>query len=118
MLEYDPKTRISPQNALQHSFFRQTADNTTNTPDAVAAQQAAIAEDAMMFSAGLECDPTVPSQSQHSTNNENIYSKDKLGTNSKFKAGKTASSSKKNKGQPRERRFTAGARWSCISGGC
>eukprot|EP01135_Chromosphaera_perkinsii_P012406 Nk52_evm17s2657 gene=Nk52_evmTU17s2657 len=42
MLEYDPKRRISPLNALQHSFFRQTSENTTNTPAALVAAHANI----------------------------------------------------------------------------
>ncbi|KAK1168249.1 dual specificity tyrosine-phosphorylation-regulated kinase 1A, partial [Acipenser oxyrinchus oxyrinchus] len=31
MLDYDPKTRIQPYYALQHSFFKKTADEGTNT---------------------------------------------------------------------------------------
>ncbi|KFM73124.1 Serine/threonine-protein kinase minibrain, partial [Stegodyphus mimosarum] len=31
MLDYDPKTRITPYHALQHSFFKRTADGSTNT---------------------------------------------------------------------------------------
>ncbi|KAH9522108.1 Dual specificity tyrosine-phosphorylation-regulated kinase 1A [Dermatophagoides farinae] len=31
MLDYDPKTRITPRQALQHSFFRRTTDGSTNT---------------------------------------------------------------------------------------
>lgn len=31
MLEYDPKVRIKPYNALQHCFFKRTVDETTNT---------------------------------------------------------------------------------------
>lgn len=31
MLDYDPKTRITPYYALQHNFFKQTADESTNT---------------------------------------------------------------------------------------
>ncbi|CAG9765496.1 unnamed protein product [Ceutorhynchus assimilis] len=37
MLDYDPKTRITPYYALQHSFFKRTTDESTNT--AVAANQ-------------------------------------------------------------------------------
>ncbi|UXI19741.1 hypothetical protein NH340_JMT05684 [Sarcoptes scabiei] len=33
MLDYDPKTRITPRQALQHSFFRRTTDGSTNTTD-------------------------------------------------------------------------------------
>lgn len=31
ILDYDPKNRIRPMSALQHSFFRRTADEGTNT---------------------------------------------------------------------------------------
>ena len=31
MLDYDAATRVTPYYALQHSFFRRTADQTTNT---------------------------------------------------------------------------------------
>ncbi|XP_064470793.1 dual specificity tyrosine-phosphorylation-regulated kinase 1A-like isoform X2 [Ornithodoros turicata] len=31
MLDYDPKSRMTPHHALQHSFFRRTADEGTNT---------------------------------------------------------------------------------------
>ena len=31
MLEYDPKQRITPYYALQHNFFKRTADESTNT---------------------------------------------------------------------------------------
>ena len=31
MLDFDPKTRITPYYALQHNFFKRTADEGTNT---------------------------------------------------------------------------------------
>jgi dual specificity tyrosine-phosphorylation-regulated kinase 1 len=31
MLDYDPKTRVTPYYALQHNFFKRTADEATNT---------------------------------------------------------------------------------------
>ncbi len=31
MLDFDPKTRITPYYALQHNFFKKTADEGTNT---------------------------------------------------------------------------------------
>lgn len=31
MLDYDPKTRITPYYALQHQFFKHTTDESTNT---------------------------------------------------------------------------------------
>ncbi|KAJ8305101.1 hypothetical protein KUTeg_017346, partial [Tegillarca granosa] len=33
MLEFDPKTRITPYYALQHNFFKKTTDESTNTPN-------------------------------------------------------------------------------------
>lgn len=41
MLDYDPKTRITPYYALQHSFFKRTSDESTNTAAAAAAAAAA-----------------------------------------------------------------------------
>lgn len=35
MLDYDPKTRITPHLALQHSFFRRTNDGSTNTSHSI-----------------------------------------------------------------------------------
>ena len=31
MLDYDPKTRITPYYGLQHNFFKKTTDESTNT---------------------------------------------------------------------------------------
>lgn len=31
MLDYDPKTRITPYYALQHNFFKRTLDESTST---------------------------------------------------------------------------------------
>ncbi|XP_033759224.1 dual specificity tyrosine-phosphorylation-regulated kinase 1B-like isoform X2 [Pecten maximus] len=33
MLEFEPKTRITPYYALQHNFFKKTTDESTNTPN-------------------------------------------------------------------------------------
>ncbi|XP_075053346.1 dual specificity tyrosine-phosphorylation-regulated kinase 1A [Mixophyes fleayi] len=40
MLDYDPKTRIQPYYALQHSFFKKTADEGTNTSNSVSTSPA------------------------------------------------------------------------------
>lgn len=40
MLDYDPKTRITPYYALQHSFFRRTADEGTNTANSASTSPA------------------------------------------------------------------------------
>ncbi|XP_014270682.1 serine/threonine-protein kinase minibrain isoform X2 [Halyomorpha halys] len=46
MLDYDPKTRVTPYYALQHNFFKRTADEGTNTSgssgSSPAIQQAAV----------------------------------------------------------------------------
>lgn len=31
MLDYDPKTRVTPYYALQHSFFKKTSEESTST---------------------------------------------------------------------------------------
>jgi serine/threonine protein kinase len=40
MLDYNPKTRITPHNALQHSFFRRTSDGSTNTSQSTSSSPA------------------------------------------------------------------------------
>lgn len=50
MLDYDPKTRIKPFQALQHTFFKRTTEDNTNT--AVAAASAAAAASASAASSG------------------------------------------------------------------
>jgi dual specificity tyrosine-phosphorylation-regulated kinase 1 len=35
MLDYDPKTRITPYYALQHNFFKRTTDEGTNTANPI-----------------------------------------------------------------------------------
>lgn len=40
MLDYDPKSRIQPYYALQHSFFKKTADEGTNTSSSVSTSPA------------------------------------------------------------------------------
>ncbi|KTF83490.1 hypothetical protein cypCar_00009956 [Cyprinus carpio] len=40
MLDYDPKTRIQPYYALQHSFFKKTTDEGTNTSSSVSTSPA------------------------------------------------------------------------------
>jgi len=36
MLDYDPKTRITPYYALQHNFFKRTSEEGTNTASGIA----------------------------------------------------------------------------------
>ncbi|KAL8596465.1 Dual specificity tyrosine-phosphorylation-regulated kinase 1A [Nucella lapillus] len=40
MLDYDPKTRISPYYALQHNFFKKTSDESTNTSNSTSTSPA------------------------------------------------------------------------------
>jgi len=40
MLDFDPKTRVTPYYALQHNFFKRTADEATNTSGAGATANA------------------------------------------------------------------------------
>ncbi|XP_035680946.1 dual specificity tyrosine-phosphorylation-regulated kinase 1A-like isoform X3 [Branchiostoma floridae] len=40
MLDFDPKTRITPFHALQHNFFKRTADESTNTSNSVSTSPA------------------------------------------------------------------------------
>ncbi|XP_071056400.1 serine/threonine-protein kinase minibrain isoform X2 [Onthophagus taurus] len=40
MLDYDPKTRITPYYALQHNFFKRTADEGTNTANSASVSPA------------------------------------------------------------------------------
>uniref|UniRef100_A0A8C8VEA1 Dual specificity tyrosine-phosphorylation-regulated kinase 1A n=1 Tax=Pelusios castaneus TaxID=367368 RepID=A0A8C8VEA1_9SAUR len=40
MLDYDPKSRIQPYYALQHTFFKKTADEGTNTSNSVSTSPA------------------------------------------------------------------------------
>ncbi|KAK0057551.1 dual specificity tyrosine-phosphorylation-regulated kinase 1B-like isoform X1 [Biomphalaria pfeifferi] len=54
MLEFDPKTRITPYYALQHNFFKKTSDESTNTSNSTSTSPA------METNAGS---PTVAGQS-------------------------------------------------------
>lgn len=40
MLDYDPKTRITPYYALQHSFFKRMTDESTNTSNSTSTSPA------------------------------------------------------------------------------
>ena len=40
MLDYDPKTRITPYYALQHNFFKRTTDESTNTSNSTSTSPA------------------------------------------------------------------------------
>ncbi|XP_076335197.1 serine/threonine-protein kinase minibrain-like isoform X1 [Tachypleus tridentatus] len=42
MLDFDPKTRVVPYNCLQHSFFRRTSDESTNTAHSPPTEQGIV----------------------------------------------------------------------------
>ena len=44
MLDYDPRTRITPHYALQHNFFKRTMDESTNTSNSASTSPACVAE--------------------------------------------------------------------------
>ncbi|KAJ8970939.1 hypothetical protein NQ314_000954 [Rhamnusium bicolor] len=56
MLDYDPKTRITPYYALQHNFFKRTSDESTNTANSTSSSPAV---------ASLDMSLTNSSSSQH-----------------------------------------------------
>ncbi|XP_016320011.1 dual specificity tyrosine-phosphorylation-regulated kinase 1A-like [Sinocyclocheilus anshuiensis] len=74
MLDYDPKTRIQPYYALQHSFFKKTADEGTNTSSSVSTSPA------------LE-----QSQSSGTTSSTSSSSGGSSGTSTSGRAAKTSS---------------------------
>lgn len=45
MLDYDPKTRITPYYALQHNFFKRTSDESTNTANSTSSSPAVASMD-------------------------------------------------------------------------
>nr|CAH7756421.1 unnamed protein product [Callosobruchus chinensis] len=45
MLDYDPKTRITPYYALQHNFFKRTSDESTNTASSTSSSPAVASLD-------------------------------------------------------------------------
>ncbi|XP_056646825.1 serine/threonine-protein kinase minibrain isoform X1 [Diorhabda carinulata] len=59
MLEYDPKTRITPYYALQHNFFKRTTDESTNTANSTSSSPAV---------ASLDMSSLTNSGSQHGLN--------------------------------------------------
>lgn len=61
MLDYDPKTRITPYYALQHNFFKRTSDESTNTANSTSSSPAV---------ASLDMALTNSSSSQHGESQE------------------------------------------------
>lgn len=53
MLDYDPKTRITPYYALQHNFFKRTTDESTNTSNSTSTSPAMEQHNAASVSQGV-----------------------------------------------------------------
>ncbi|XP_022189863.1 serine/threonine-protein kinase minibrain [Nilaparvata lugens] len=74
MLDYDPKTRITPFYALRHNFFKRTADEATNTTTSSSSTSATVGGGgstsptplSSSASASLLVEPVPPSQAQSS----------------------------------------------------
>ncbi|CAH1280611.1 unnamed protein product [Diabrotica balteata] len=54
MLEYDPKTRITPYYALQHNFFKRTSDESTNTANSTSSSPAVASLDMSLTNSGSQ----------------------------------------------------------------
>lgn len=50
MLDFDPKTRVTPYYALQHNFFKRTADEGTNTNSGAVGTAAAVVSGSLTIS--------------------------------------------------------------------
>lgn len=66
MLDYDPKTRISPYYALQHNFFKRTSDEGTNTANSTSSSPAVISLDMSSSQHGLNMVGRTRDLSNHS----------------------------------------------------
>ncbi|CAG9863010.1 unnamed protein product [Phyllotreta striolata] len=54
MLEYDPKSRITPYYALQHNFFKRTSDESTNTANSTSSSPAVASIDMSLANSGSQ----------------------------------------------------------------
>lgn len=54
MLDYDPKTRITPYYALQHNFFKRTTDESTNTANSTSSSPAVASIDMLTNSSNSQ----------------------------------------------------------------
>ncbi|XP_055845547.1 serine/threonine-protein kinase minibrain isoform X2 [Episyrphus balteatus] len=54
MLDFDPKTRVTPYYALQHNFFKRTTDEGTNTAGSIAASSPAAVAAATALAAAQQ----------------------------------------------------------------
>lgn len=54
MLDYDPKTRITPYYALQHNFFKRTSDESTNTANSTSSSPAVASIDMLTNSSNSQ----------------------------------------------------------------
>ena len=56
MLDYNPKSRVTPYYALQHNFFRRTTDEGTNTSNSASTSPATDRTDASSPSQASHCE--------------------------------------------------------------
>ncbi|XP_048476472.1 dual specificity tyrosine-phosphorylation-regulated kinase 1B isoform X1 [Rhincodon typus] len=73
MLDYDPKTRITPFYALQHNFFKKTLDEGTNTSNSISASPSlghsqSTSTASSLSSSGGSSGSSGDNQNQHYTN--------------------------------------------------
>lgn len=87
MLDYDPKGRITPHHALQHSFFRRTAEESTNTSTSPSAL-----EGAPSVGQCLLLPSTSHSQALHTNNGASSSSSASSGASSSSSSGGRARS--------------------------
>lgn len=71
MLDYNPKTRITPESALQHPFFRRTVDRTSNATQVTSTSPA---EDMSILSpfSTIQC-PSVDGEFSKSSENSKMF---------------------------------------------
>ncbi|KAK2170001.1 hypothetical protein LSH36_5g15059 [Paralvinella palmiformis] len=108
MLDFDPKTRITPYYALQHNFFKRTADESTNTSNSTSTSPAIENPSASPSTGSSQCssgrarsDPThqhltaVPSTGHLSVNHQHhpaVASASQLSINQQLLSGTNHSS--------------------------
>lgn len=74
MLDFDPKTRVTPYYALQHNFFKRTADEGTNTGGAGTSNVSpATASTTESLSSQVPVSSGSPSGGLHSGNTKKLY---------------------------------------------
>ena len=72
MLDFDPKTRITPRQALQHSFFRRTTDGSTSTVNDTGSNMGASGGAAMQATFQMVADSTTNPKPVNSGSNMEV----------------------------------------------